>query len=78
MHDGCLWLEEPITITDRLIRRITRLPYTGENAAMIFGGKGGEQALAEAMKENFKLVKKPCGYSISSICYHAVKVAMQI
>jgi hypothetical protein len=25
---------------------------------MIFGGKGGEQALAESMKEKFKLVKK--------------------
>jgi len=45
---------------------------------MIFGGKGGEQALVESMKEKFKLVKKPRGYAISSICDPAVKVAMQI
>ena len=45
---------------------------------MIFGGKGGEQALAEAMKEKFKLVKKPRGYAISSISDPVVKVATQI
>lgn len=38
-HDGCLWLEEPILITDRLIHRITWLPYIGENLAMMFGEK---------------------------------------
>lgn len=78
VHDGCLLLEEPIPITDRLIHRITRLPYTRENPTMIFGGKGGEQVLAEAMKEKFKLVKKPRGYAIFNICDPAVKVAMQI
>jgi len=35
-----------------------RLPYTGENPSMMFGRKGGELALGEAMKEKFKLVKK--------------------
>ena len=42
---------------------------------MIFGGKGGEQALAKSMKEKFKLVKKPHGYAISSIYDPTVKVA---
>lgn len=28
VHDGCLWLEDPIPITDMLIHRITWLPYT--------------------------------------------------
>lgn len=59
VHNGCLWLEELIPIIDRMIHRITRLPYTGENLAMMFGRKGGDLALAEAMKEKFKLVKKP-------------------
>ena len=45
---------------------------------MIFGGKGGEQALPESMKEKFKLVKKPRGYAISIIYDLAMKVAMQI
>lgn len=45
---------------------------------MIFGGKGGKQALVEAMKEKFKLVKKSCGYAISSISEPTVKVATQI
>lgn len=78
VHDGCLWLKEPIPITNRLIHRITQLPYIGENMAMIFGGKGGEQALVEAMKEKFKLVKKSHGYAISSICDPVVKVATYI
>ena len=59
VHDGCLWLAEPIPIIDRLIHRITWLPYIGENPAMMFGRKGGELALAEVMKEKFKLIKKP-------------------
>jgi len=42
---------------------------------MIFGGKGGEQALVELMNKKFKLVKDPCGYTRSSICDPAVKVA---
>jgi len=45
---------------------------------MIFGGKGGKQAIAKSMKEKFKLVKRPRGYVISSICDPAVKVATQI
>lgn len=45
---------------------------------MIFGRKYGEQALTKAMKQKFKLVKKPCGYAISSICDTTVKVAMKI
>jgi len=78
VHDGFLWLEEPIPITNRLIHRITRLPYTGENMPMMFGEKGGKQALEEAMKEKLKLVKKPRGYAISSISDPVVKVATQI
>lgn len=61
VHDGYLWLEETIPITDKLIHRITQLPYTGANPTMMFGAKGGEQDLTEAMKEKFKLVKKSCG-----------------
>ena len=72
VHDGCLWLDEPIPITDMLIHKITCLPYSAENPVMIFGGKGGEQALVESMKEKFKLVKKSRGYAISNICDPAV------
>ena len=61
-----------------MIHRITQFPYTRENLAMIFGRKGGEQALAKAMKEKFKLMKNPRDYAISSICDPAVKVARQI
>lgn len=45
---------------------------------MMFGRKGGEQALTKAIKEKFKLMKKPRGYAIWSICDLAIKVAMQI
>lgn len=58
VHDVCLWLEGPIPITNKLIHWIIKLPYTGENLAMMFGRKVGELALAKAMKENFKFIKK--------------------
>jgi len=38
------------------------LPYTGEKTTVIFGGKGGEKALTEAMKEKFKLVNADMSY----------------
>jgi len=78
VHDGCLWLEEPIPIIDHLIHRITRLPYLGEDLANILEGKGGELALAESMKKKFKLEKKKRGYSISNINNPPVKVETQI
>lgn len=78
VHDGCLWLEEPILITDMLIHRITWLSHVGENTAMEFGGKAGEHDLAEAMEDKFKLAKKSRGYSITSITNPVVKVATQI
>ena len=76
VHDGCLWLEELIPITDRLIHRIINISYIGEILVLIFGGKGGEQVLTESMKEKFKLLKKPCEYAISNIYDPAMKVAM--
>ena len=78
MHDGCLWLEEPISITDMLIHRITRLSHARENPAMAFGGKVGEHDLTEEMKDKFKLARKSCGYSITSITNPMVKLAAQI
>lgn len=45
---------------------------------MIFRGKGDEQALAESMKEKFKLVNKPHGYAISGIYDPTVKVEVHI
>ena len=46
--------------------------------AMAFGRKIGETNLTEAMKDKFKLYKKPRGYAITSIFDLAVKVVMQI
>lgn len=78
VHDGCLWLEEPIPITDMLIHKITQLLHLGLNPAMAFGGKTGECDLTEKIKDKFKLVKKLCGYSISIITDPIVKVDTQI
>jgi len=51
VHDGCLWLEELIPISDMLIDRIPWLPHLGENPKMAFRGKVGEHSLVEVMKE---------------------------
>ena len=45
---------------------------------MEFGEKTSERDLIEKMKDKFKLSKKLCSYSISSITDPAVKVATQI
>lgn len=78
VHDGCLWMEEPILITNLLIHRITQLPYSGEDPTNISEGKGGELDLAKVMKKKFKLEKKKWGYAISNINNPTVKVATQI
>lgn len=78
MHDGCLWLEDPIPITKILIHRNTQLLHSGLNSAMEFGGKIGERDLAEQMKHKFKFVKKPHNYSISSITDVAVKAKTHV
>ena len=75
VHDGFLWLEDPIPITDHLIHRITRLPCKGEHPANILEGKSDDLANAEAMKKKLKLEKNKRGYVISSINNPAVKVA---
>lgn len=64
-----------IPITDMKIYRITRLPHSRENPAMVFGKKTGECDLAEAMKDKFKLAKKSHSYAITRITNSAVKVA---
>lgn len=76
VHEGCLWLSALIPIIDILIHRIMLLPHLGLNLAKEFGKKKRKCELAENMKENFKLVKKPCGYSITSITDPTVNVAM--
>lgn len=58
MHDGCLWLDEPIPITNMFIHRITKLPYKGVDPAKEFGGKNGEKELTDKMKMEFGLIKK--------------------
>lgn len=43
------------------------LPHFELNPAKAFGRKTSEHELAKKMKDKFKLMKKPCGYSINSI-----------
>lgn len=47
VHDGCLWLGDPIPIIDMLIHRINLLLHSSLNPAMVFGKKTGEHDLAE-------------------------------
>lgn len=67
VHDGCLWLGEPIPITDMLIHHITRFPNQGVDPAEEFGGKSKEKKLIDRMKGEFGLVKKLNGYTVHSI-----------
>lgn len=78
VHDRCLWLGEPIPITDMLIHWITLLPYQGVDPIDAFGGKTKEKQLAYQMKSEFGLVKNSHGYSIHSISDPAVQFVVQI
>ena len=53
VHDGCLWLEEPIPIMTDLIDGISRLPCMGRDPVGIVG-KSRDLALVEAMKKKYK------------------------
>lgn len=78
VHDGYLWLEEPIPITENLIHHISWLPYKGKDLAIISEGKGSDLAFTEAMKTTYKLEKKNRGCAITSIKDKVVHIATQI
>jgi len=77
VHDGYLWMEEPIPITTDLIHRISRLPCKGKDP-MVIVGKSRDLALTEAMKKKYKLEKKKRGYAIRSIKDKRVRVATEL
>jgi len=58
VHDGCLWLGEPIPIMNMLIHIMTQQPYKGANPAKEFGGKTREKELTDKMKKEYELLKK--------------------
>lgn len=58
VHDGCLWLGKRILIDEMLIRRITGFPYQGKDPAEEFVGKKKDKAVAQTMKDKYKLMKK--------------------
>lgn len=66
VHDGYLWLEEPIPIMVKLILQISQLPYTGRDPTKT-ASTSEDLAIAEAMKKKYKLKKKQRGYVITSI-----------
>lgn len=66
VHDGYLWLEEPILIRTELIHRNTQLPYTRRDPTEITN-TNGDAVIAVAMKKKYKLEKKKRGYIITSI-----------
>ena len=53
VHDGYLWLEEPIPITTNLIHQISHLLVKGNDPTTITG-KSNNLALAKAMKAKYK------------------------
>lgn len=77
MHDGYLWLEEPIPITAELVHRNSHRPYMGRDSTKI-ASKIGDLFLVEAMKNKYKLEKKQRGYVINRILDKGVHVATQL
>lgn len=78
MHDGYLWLEEPIPTTKNLIHHISWLASKGKDCTTIAKEKGSDLALKKAMKAKYKLKKKKRGYAISKIKEKGVHVATQL
>ena len=74
VHDGYLWLEEPIPIMSEIMHWISQLPCMGRDPTEI-GGKSGDLVLVEAMKKKYKLEKKKRGYVITRIQDKGVHIA---
>lgn len=77
VHNGYLWLEEPIPITVELIHRISHLPCMRRDP-MEIAGKSVDLVLIEAIKKKYKLEKKQRGYVITSIQDKWVRVTTQL
>ena len=77
VHDGYLWLKEPIPITVDLIHHISQLNCKGKDP-MTITEKGRDLALAETMKVKHKLQKKKRVFVISRIKDKGVHVATQL
>ena len=67
VHNGILWLGQPIPITDMPTHRVTKFPHKGADPAKEFAGKIGEKELVDEMKKEYGLVKKSQGYLIIEI-----------
>lgn len=66
-HGGYLWMDEPISINNYLIARLTRLSKTRRDPSAVNVGKKQDKQLAETLKARFKLKKKDRGFDIDSI-----------
>ena len=77
VHNGYLWLEEPIPITTELIHRISNFPCMGRDPVKIVG-QSGDLVLTETMKKKYKLEKKQRGYVITSFQDKRVHIATQL
>lgn len=78
VHDGYLWLEDPIPITADLIHYIFQLQYKGKDPTTIADGKGSDLALGEPMEMKYKVEKKKRGYVVSNIKDKGVRAATQL
>ena len=58
VHDGILWLGQPIPLTNMLIHKITKLTHKRTDTAKEFARKTGEKELADNMKKEYGPVKK--------------------
>lgn len=66
VHDGYLWLEEPIPIMVDLVHHITHLPIKGNDPTDI-ARTSSDVGLTEVMKDKYRLEKRKHGYVIASI-----------
>lgn len=57
VHDGFLWLEDPIPITANIVHQITHLPVKGNDPTNI-AGKSSDARHIETMKAKYKLEKR--------------------
>ncbi len=60
VHDGYLWLEDPIPITIDLIHHISRLPYKGKDLARIVNSPTLTEKIIERCEVHFALGHKGC------------------
>jgi hypothetical protein len=78
VNGGIIWLDRPILIDVELIEKIKGIPIDGEKHAQYMDDKTKEKALAEEMKQTYKIERGSRGIIINKISEPATRLETKL